>query len=76
MLKNQNQTAAMPCPECKSPLPMSIEILLSGQPIKCLNPACGIELKVDYGQSSQAMKELEKLNQSLTDLQKAKNPKL
>jgi hypothetical protein len=69
---NHSHSHNMPCPECNSPIPMSMDRLLSGQPIKCLNPACGLELKIDTQKSQKALEQVSKLKKEVDNFEKKK----
>jgi predicted RNA-binding Zn-ribbon protein involved in translation (DUF1610 family) len=60
----------VPCPECGTPLVISADGILSGQPVAC--PGCGLELRVDGGRSAGGlralrtyMEEVERIRESL-----------
>jgi len=67
-----SQYKYMPCPECGAPIPMSMEILLSGMAIHCPSPFCKISLNVDMKQSEKAIKEVQKLQNAVNDFENKK----
>jgi hypothetical protein len=54
------QGQGLKCPECKSAIPVSIPLLLSGGPFVC--PGCGLRLNVNRGESQSALGALAKLD--------------
>jgi len=65
----------LPCPECKCPIPVSINQLLAGHPLACLNPVCGVSLSIDHHSSHQALEKVRKLKKGI-DAFEAKKKKL
>ena len=51
------------CPRCEARMPISIPMLLSGEPIYC--PDCKLKIEVDRDKSSKTLGSLEKLNSRL-----------
>lgn len=55
------QAHTLPCPECQSPIPVSMQRLLSGQSLDCLNPHCEVELRIDTQKSQKALDQVRTL---------------
>ena len=60
----------IPCPECKSFIPMSIMQLLTEQVFKC--PNCGLTIYLDKDQSKESMEALSKLDKAIKDVESVK----
>ncbi len=59
------QVQTIPCPECQTPMPISVQHLLTGQAIACLHPQCGVVLKIDQQKSANALAKVEKLQEAV-----------
>ena len=46
----------VPCPDCGTPLVISAEVILGGQPVSC--PGCRLELRVDPDRSADSLRAL------------------
>ncbi|MBI5179432.1 MAG: hypothetical protein HZA04_09275 [Nitrospinae bacterium] len=58
------------CPQCGFRIPISIQMLLSGQPIGC--PACHLELRVNREESKETLNALEKVAEAIAKTDEAK----
>ncbi len=58
------------CPECGTKLIISMESLLSYEPVHCHN--CGLELIIDQEKSKQSIESLRKLNDGLNQAKKTR----
>jgi hypothetical protein len=59
----------LPCPSCGLRFPVSIEGLLSDQPITC--PACGLALTVHREKSEDSLKALRRVSDGIKDAEAA-----
>jgi predicted nucleic acid-binding Zn-ribbon protein len=60
----------LPCPSCGLRFPVSIEELLSGQPIAC--PACGLALRVHREKSEASLEALRRVCDAVKDAEAAR----
>jgi DNA-directed RNA polymerase subunit RPC12/RpoP len=58
-----SRTPGINCPECTTRLVVSIQHLLSLEPVVC--PSCGLELQIDAQKSQGALESLRKLQSGL-----------
>lgn len=58
------------CPECQFKMIISIEMLLSGEPIEC--PSCQLRLSVDKEESKPVLDRLRKLDEVVKEANNAK----
>ena len=62
---------AFPCPECGTPVAVSIDLLLSGEAVACANAECGVEFKIDGGRTPPPQAALEQVEAKLKALEEA-----
>lgn len=65
-------TPGMPCPECKTFIPMPIAVLLAGSGVTC--PGCGLVLTLNAEQSGEALDVLKKVQDAVDALARAQKP--
>ncbi|NOU19226.1 MAG: hypothetical protein HOO91_16840 [Bacteroidales bacterium] len=66
------EAKTIPCPECGFPIPVNMMQLLMGQPHKCLNVNCQIELNIDTSQSKKGIEALKNFDHSIQEFENAK----
>jgi transcription elongation factor Elf1 len=58
------------CPKCRFRMPVSIQMLLSGQPVVC--PSCGLRLTIERERSKACLDELRKVHDAVARVEKAR----
>ena len=61
LLLQQQRVPDMQCPRCESPIPVSLEQLLSGRALRC--SICGFTLNIDKSRSDKALEILAKIEE-------------
>ena len=67
------KTAGLPCPECKTIIPISLDSLLAERNFRCPNSDCRLVVSLDRSQSRDALDAAMKLKAGL-DAAKRKQP--
>jgi transcription elongation factor Elf1 len=67
---SSHQQGGIPCPECQSFIPMSLEKVLGQRQFSC--PSCGLQLTIDLNQSQQGMKVLQNIKQAQDQVREAR----
>ncbi len=60
----------MPCPECKTFIPMSLTDLLRAVPFPCPNPACKVVLNLQVAESIKSLDAIRDLKKAIDESQK------
>jgi len=63
-----NSVPGFPCPDCSTPIVVTMEQLVSSAPIEC---RCGLRLRVDQERSRQVLGELKELQGEIARAQRA-----
>ncbi|MBX3120186.1 MAG: hypothetical protein KF784_14065 [Fimbriimonadaceae bacterium] len=61
----------MPCPECKTFIPMTLEDLVRAKPFPCPNPSCYVVLNLQVAESIQSLDAIRELKTAIDQSQKA-----
>lgn len=64
-MRPDEQNPGFPCPNCATPISVTLEALLSQASFKCPNPGCATVLRLDKRQSGDALDAAAKLKAGL-----------
>ena len=62
MIGSSNAQRGVPCPQCTFVIPITMEMLLSGDPIVC--PMCALTLHIDVEKSANSLKLIRQLHEA------------
>ena len=62
MIGSSTAQRGVPCPECNFAIPITMPMLLSGEPIVC--PMCALALHIDVEKSADSLKFIRELHEA------------
>ena len=65
----QQHVPSITCPQCGSPIPVSIRQLLSASRLVC--PTCALQLEIDKTKSGRALEVLQKMDEKKREIEEA-----
>lgn len=76
MINQQQGKHGLHCPECQSFIPLTVERLLGGRPLFCMD--CGLKIEINMERSAPALDALRRVKTAIKkaeeDIKKAQDP--